>query len=156
MLLMRWCCWCTDAADPLMLLNQDQDLLADLCKAICSSLTNWRPGRWGIWRIWSATRRGRLSSPRWEWGRGWQLSWPAWSPLSHLQTPPGHYDNNLLFLVFRRMILHGSTWSPLVIAPCHHSTSREDFVIFLSCAQKHSGCWMFASPEQTNEFVKRL
>ena len=112
MLLMRWCCWCTDAADPLMLLNQDQDLLADLCKAICSSLTNWRSGRWGIWRIWSATRRGRLSSPRWEWGRGWQLSWPAWSPLSHLQTPPGHYDNNLLFLVFRRMILHGSTWFP--------------------------------------------
>ena len=34
MLLMYWCCWCTDA---LMLLNQDQDLLADLSIAICSS-----------------------------------------------------------------------------------------------------------------------
>ena len=32
--LMHWCCWCTDA---LMLLNQDQDLLADLSIAICSS-----------------------------------------------------------------------------------------------------------------------
>ena len=34
MLLMYWWCWCTDA---LMLLNQDQDLLADLSIAICSS-----------------------------------------------------------------------------------------------------------------------
>ena len=34
MLLMYWCCWCADA---LMQLNQDQDLLADLSKAICSS-----------------------------------------------------------------------------------------------------------------------
>ena len=51
MLLMRWCCWCADAdealmllmywcswcTDALMLLNQDQDLLADLSIAICSS-----------------------------------------------------------------------------------------------------------------------
>ena len=122
MLMMRWCCWCTDAADPLMLLNQDQDLLADLCKAICSSLTNWRSGRWGIWRIWSSTRRGRLSSPRWEWGRGWQLSWPAWSPLLILRhylvrDRQNDYDNNLLFLVFRRMILHGSTWFPPWLPP---------------------------------------
>ena len=47
-LLMHWSCWCTDAddalmcwccwcADALMLLNQDQDLLADLSIAICSS-----------------------------------------------------------------------------------------------------------------------
>ena len=35
--LMRWCCWCAKAADALMLLNQDQDLLADLSIAICSS-----------------------------------------------------------------------------------------------------------------------
>ena len=34
MLVMYWCCWCTDAR---MLLNQDQDLLADLTIAICSS-----------------------------------------------------------------------------------------------------------------------
>ena len=36
-LLMELMRWCTDAADALMLLNQDQDLLADLSKAICSS-----------------------------------------------------------------------------------------------------------------------
>ena len=35
LMVMYWCCWCTDA---LMLLNQDQDLLADLSIAICSSL----------------------------------------------------------------------------------------------------------------------
>ena len=40
MLLMYWCCWCTDA---LMLLNQDQDLLADLSIAICSSLKDGFP-----------------------------------------------------------------------------------------------------------------
>ena len=33
-LLMYWCCWCADA---IMLLNHDQDLLADLSIAICSS-----------------------------------------------------------------------------------------------------------------------
>ena len=37
MLLMRWCCWCNAAAEMLMLLNQDQDLLADLSIALCSS-----------------------------------------------------------------------------------------------------------------------
>ena len=39
MLLMRWCCWCCWCADAQMLLNQDQDLLADLSIAICSSLS---------------------------------------------------------------------------------------------------------------------
>ena len=50
--LMHWSCWCTDAddalvllmywyywcADAIMLLNHDQDLLADLSIAICSSI----------------------------------------------------------------------------------------------------------------------
>ena len=41
-LLIRWSCWCTDAHDALMLmmqmpLNQDQDSVADLSIAICSS-----------------------------------------------------------------------------------------------------------------------
>ena len=39
MLLIRWYCWCTDA---LMLLNQDQDQLADLSIAFCSSYLFWR------------------------------------------------------------------------------------------------------------------
>ena len=37
LLMIHWNCWCTNATDALILLNQDQDILADLSIAICSS-----------------------------------------------------------------------------------------------------------------------
>ena len=38
LLMIHWNCWCTNATDALILLNQDQDILADLSIATCSSL----------------------------------------------------------------------------------------------------------------------